>query len=138
MTPITTSQSTEQVTAACDKMIAAELNRDLEAVLDLIWDDAVWLAPNAPPVLGIAEIRSLFAEFFQLPFTDMTVDLTSIRVSESGDLATVWGTFALTFDSPEGQSTESMNFLMSWENRDGNWKTAANMFCTNTPLPQAE
>jgi uncharacterized protein (TIGR02246 family) len=119
-------------------MVEAERTRNLDAVMDLIWEDAVWLAPNTPPVVGAAGIRPLFAEFFELPFTGMTVDVTSVRVSESGDLATVWGTFALTFDSPDGESTETMSFLMSWEKRGGAWKTASNMFCSNAPLPEAE
>ena len=138
MAPTTTSPAVEQVRGVCDQMVEAERTRNLDAVMDLIWEDAVWLAPNTPPVIGPAGIRSLFAGFFELPFSDMTVDVTSIRVSESGDLATVWGTLALTFDAPDGGSTETMSFLMSWEERGGAWKAAANMFGSNAPLPGAE
>jgi uncharacterized protein (TIGR02246 family) len=118
-------------------MVEAERTRNLDAVMDLIWEDAVWLAPNAPPVIGAEGIRALFAEFFALPFSGMTADVASIRVSESGDLATVWGTFALTFDVPDGGSTETMSFLMSWERRRAAWKAASNMFCGNAPPPEA-
>lgn len=138
MTPTDSSQSTEQLRAVCDQMVEAERTRNLDVVVDLIWHDAVWLAPNTPPVIGIEGISAMFAEFFELPFTDMTADVAGIRVSDSGDLATVWGTFGLMFDSPEGQVTESMSFLMSWEMRDGTWKAAANMFCSNAPLPEAQ
>jgi len=115
-------------------MVEAERTRNLAAVMDLIWPDAVWLAPNLPPVIGADAIRELFAEFFELPFTDMHVGELNIRVSDSGDLATVWGTFGLTLESPDGEATESMNFLMSWEERDGAWKASANMFGSNAPL----
>jgi uncharacterized protein (TIGR02246 family) len=137
MTPEARSPSEEQVRRACDAMVEAERTRNLDAVLELIWEDAVWLAPNTAPVIGAAGIRPLFAEFFELPFREMTVDVTGVRVRESGDLATVWGTFALTFDAPDGGSTETMSFLMSWEKRDGTWKAAANMFCSSAPLPEA-
>jgi uncharacterized protein (TIGR02246 family) len=138
MNPTAKSLSAEQVREACDEMVEAERTRNLDAVLELIWEDAVWLAPNTPPVIGTGGIRPLFAGFFELPFSGMTADVTSVRVSESGDLATVWGTFALTFDSPDGGSTETMSFLMSWEKRGEAWKAAANMFCSNAPLPATE
>jgi uncharacterized protein (TIGR02246 family) len=138
MTPDDTALYGEQVRRVCDEMVEAERTRNLGAVLDLIWEDAVWFAPNTPPVIGTGGIRQLFAEFFELPFREMTVDVTGVRVSESGDLATVWGTFALMFDSPDGGSTETMSFLMSWEQRGGAWKAATNMFCSNSPLPEAE
>jgi len=137
MTPAARTPSEEQVRRVCDEMVEAERTRNLDAVMDLIWEDAVWLAPNTPPVIGAAGIRPLFAEFFELPFRGMTVDVTGVRVSESGDLATVWGTFALTFDGPDGGSTETMSFLMSWEERGGAWKAAANMFCSNAPPARA-
>ena len=119
-------------------MAEAERTRNLDAVLDLIREGAVWLAPNTPAVIGAAGIPPLFAVFFELPFSGMTVGLTGVRVSESGDMATVWGTFALTFDAADGGSTETMSFLMSWEKRDGAWKAAANMFCSHAPLPEAQ
>ena len=96
------------------------------------------LRRTRPPSSAPRASRPLFAGFFELPFSGMTADVTSVRVSESGDLATVWGTFALTFDSPDGGSTETMSFLMSWERRGGVWKAATNMFCSNAPLPEAE
>jgi uncharacterized protein (TIGR02246 family) len=136
MTPTDSSPSVDQLRAVCDQMVEAERTRNLD-VVDLISHDAVWLAPNTPPVVGLDGIRDLFVGFFELPFTDMTADIASIRVSDSGDLATVWGTFELAFDSPDGQVTESMSFLMSWEQRDGTWKATANMFCGNAPLPEA-
>lgn len=137
MPPSTASEDAKDVSAACAKMVEAERTRNLEAVSGLIWDDAVWLAPNTPPVIGVSNIRALFAEFFQLRFVEMTADVTSIRVSESGDLASVWGTFALRFDSPDGGATDTSSFLMSWERRDGAWKASANMFCSNAPLPES-
>ena len=136
MTPSMDSSSVGQLRAACDRMVHAERTRNLADVMDLIWPDAVWLAPNMPPVLGAEAIRDLFSEFFELPFTGMTVGGINIRASDSGDLGTVWGTFGLTFESPEGAATESMNFLMSWEQRDGAWKASANMFGSNTPQPE--
>ena len=137
MTPTATSPAAEQVGRVCDEMVEAERTRNLDAVMELIWEDAVWLAPNTPPVIGAAGTRALFAEFFELPFTGMSVDIASIRVSECGDLATVWGTFALTFDAPDGGSTETMSLLMSWEKRGTAWKAASNRFCSNAPLPDA-
>jgi uncharacterized protein (TIGR02246 family) len=136
MTSSNDSSSVERLRAACDRMVEAERTRNLPAVMDLIWPDAVWLAPNLPPVIGGDAIRELFAEFFELPFTDLTVGEMNIRASNLGDLATVWGTFGLTLESPDGEATETMNFLMSWEQRDGAWKATANMFCSNTPLPE--
>jgi len=134
MSPTTASPAANDVSAACAKMVEAERTRNLDAASALIWDDAVWLAPNTPPVIGLKDIRALFADFFQLPFVEMTADVTGIRVSDSGDLASVWGTFALKFD---GGATDSANFLMSWERRDGAWKASANMFCSNVPLPES-
>jgi len=137
MPPTTTSPAANELGAACAKMVEAERTRNLDAVSGLIWDDAVWLAPNTPPVIGLTDIRALFAAFFQLPFAEMTADVAGIRVSESGDLASVWGTFALRFDSPDGGTRETSSFLMSWERRDGAWKASANMFCSNAPLPES-
>ena len=133
MTGANRDMAIQEVRAACDQMVDGERNKNWDTVRPLIWDDAVWLPPNADPVVGVAAIQSLFEEFFEIPFTDMSVDIRDVQASESGDLASVWGTFALEIDSPDGVVTESMSFLMTWEKRAGEWRAATNMYSSNSP-----
>lgn len=124
----------DEVRAACDQMVEAERMKDLDAVRELIWEDAVWLPPNADPVEGIDDIMALFAEFFDvMAFTDLAVTRIEWSDSDSGDLASCWGTFELVVESSAGEVTLPFSFLMSWEKRDGAWKAAANMYTSTAP-----
>ncbi len=127
----------DEVRAACDRMVEAERMKDLDAVRELIWEDAVWLPPNADPVEGIDDIMALFAEFFDaVPFTDVQITRLEWSGCDAGDLASAWATFELVTESPAGHSTLPMSCLMSWEKRNGAWKASANMY-TSTALPES-
>ena len=39
------------------------------------------MPPNADPVVGVAAIQSLFEEFFEIPFADMSVDIRDVQAS---------------------------------------------------------
>lgn len=112
----------------------AESRKDLEGSLSMIWDDAVWLPPDAEVVEGIDAISQLYQDFFeQVPYSSLSIVPTAITVAASGDVAYNWGNFNLGFDGPDAPPIVTMKFIATWEKRGGQWKVTANMFSYNSP-----
>jgi uncharacterized protein (TIGR02246 family) len=114
--------------------VDAEGSKDLEGSLEPIWDDAVWLPPDAAPVHGKTAIGALYEEFFAaIPYSSMSVTLGDVTVSASGDLAASWAEFVVSGESPEGSFAIPMKAVMVWEKREGKWGVSMNMYNNNPP-----
>jgi len=128
------SDTVEVVREACDRMVEAERVKDLDVLRTMIWDDAVWLPPNANPVIGVDNVMALFAGFMEsIPYTDITLTRIELSGCDAGDLVSAWGTLDLIIESPDDTVGMPMSFLMTWEKRDGTWKAATNMFASTSP-----
>ena len=114
----------------------AEGRKDVEAVLDLYWNDSVLLPAGRDALNGKEAIRSGYKRLFQLPITAVTSDSTLVKVSKSGDLAYSWGNFTVELVGPNGPETSSSKYLSVWEKREGEWKVIANMVNSNSPSSQ--
>jgi uncharacterized protein (TIGR02246 family) len=117
--------------------VDAEGRKDLAGSLEPVWEDAMWLPPDAGPVHGKEAIRALYEEFFAaIPYTTMSVNLGKVIVSSSGDLATSWAEFSASGEGPDGSFTIPMKAVMVWEKRGGKWGVSINMYNSNAPAVQ--
>jgi ketosteroid isomerase-like protein/quercetin dioxygenase-like cupin family protein len=96
--------------------------------------DAVVMVSNSPLATGASAIRGAFVEFFKTPGVSLTITPTKVDVV-SPTVATDIGTYALTFDTPQGKVTDRGNYITIWHKVNGQWRLAADAPVTMTPMP---
>jgi len=117
-------------------LASAATNKEMDQFYASIFEDVVFLAPNAP----IAEGPESFGMLFELPAVALNWKPVSANVSDSGDLGYTFGTYELSFDGPGGvRIVDNGKYMTVWKKGlDGSWKIAADMFNTSLPLPTME
>lgn len=120
-----------------DRYEQALLAQDAATIAAIYTDDAVVLPPSNRRTEGRAAIESMFTSWFgQMPPSD-TFTLTSdqLVLAESGDIAYEIGTYQTSGSSTTGETyEESGKYLAVWENVDGEWKMAADMWSGDAPM----
>lgn len=113
-------------------MIAA---RNDSAIAELYAEDAVFMPPNQPRIVGKAGIRSFFAGMWVINPT-MALNTTQVVSSDAGDVAVEEGTFSLSYPTPDGGKVDDTGkYLVIWKKTDKGWKVVRDIF--NTDLPPA-
>jgi ketosteroid isomerase-like protein len=97
--------------------------------------DAVVMPPNGEAVRGreaIMEWNEAFPPYDDLRFTQVEVD-------GCGDIAYVYGTYAMVMTVPEGEQpvNDRGKYIEIWRRQaDGSWKVALDVFNSDMPLPE--
>ncbi|HEV2271073.1 MAG TPA: DUF4440 domain-containing protein [Steroidobacteraceae bacterium] len=113
-------------------------NKDLDKVMSSYAEDASFLPPDEPIVVGKAHIRAWFARQITLPGFAATFSPTVVKVSRSHDLAYELGTFRVTINDESGKPVTHLGkHLVTWEKRDGRWKVAAESINRDSPATRS-
>src|SRR4030095_3242779 len=116
----------ERAIRAIDATWSAALERkDLDGVMAVYADDALFLPPGAPLIEGKAGIRERFARRLALPAFAASFSPTRIVVAQAGDLAGEHGTSRSTVEGAQGPVTRTGKHLVTWRKRDGTWQVTA-------------
>jgi ketosteroid isomerase-like protein len=119
--------------AANDWAMAIEA-KNLDETLSFYADDA-WVYPQNAPIAKTAdERRAVWSSFFAMPgAANMEGDISRVEVARSGDLAVMYGTFAMTMNDKSGkQMTENEKSVVTWKKQpDGAWKVIADIWNTD-------
>jgi uncharacterized protein (TIGR02246 family) len=109
---------------------------DVDATVAFYSDDAAVLPPNAPIATGKQAIRAVWAAMLT-PDTTVSWQVTKAEVARSGDLAYVTGTYQIAAKNPKGKAQEDRGKMVEvWKKQaDGKWKTVADIFNSDMPLP---
>ena len=90
------------------------------------------MVSNSPLASGTGALRSSFVEFFKgkptLTFTPTKIDVVSPTV------ATDYGTYTLTADTPDGKITDRGNYTTIWHKVNGKWRIAVDAPVSTTPM----
>jgi len=110
---------------------------DLEGAVSYYSDDAMLLPPNAPIATGKQAIRAVWASSILSPDATTSWQVTKVEVARSGELAYVVGVYQITPKNPKGQPLEDHGKLLEvWKKQaDGKWKTVADIFNSDVPVP---
>ena len=110
--------------------------RDVEKVMAIMAPDAVLMFSHAPLMQGTAAVRALWTDAVNTPGLVVKWTPTKIDVA-SPTVATEYGTYTETFDTPEGKGSDSGNYVTIWHKINGKWMVALDAPNTSTPLPAA-
>ena len=102
---------------------AADSSENLDAVLKLYTEDAVWIFPDEPPIKGRAAIRDSYATLFSANDVEVRIDVDEVLVGRN--VAVVLGRTHVTL-RPRLGGTEGTNtdvFLMGLKKKFGrSWR----------------
>ena len=109
---------------------------DLEATLAYYADDAALLPPNAPIAVGKPAIRAIWSSLLA-PGVSVSWQVSKVEVARSSDLAYLIGVYEITQKDSQGKPmTDSGKLVEVWKKQtDGKWKTVADIFNSDLPLP---
>jgi uncharacterized protein (TIGR02246 family) len=103
-------------------------------------DDAVVLPPNEPIASDHAAIRRSVAGLLTLPNLSINWHPTRVEVSKSGDLAYLYGTYAMTATDDKGKPiSDNGKILEIWKKQaDGKWKCIVDTWNSDLPVPASK
>ena len=108
--------------------------RDLDAVAAFYAEDALFMPPNMPAVMGRKAIREFMENFPQVK--DMTLE--HVKIMGSGDVVTIAGKWTMTMVMGEKSIADTGHFLDTRvRQKDGSWAYAADMFSSDQPMEHA-
>lgn len=100
--------------------------KDLDKCMSYYADDAVFLSSGSPAVLGKDNIRTVIQRMLAAPM-QLTINVASVDVARSGDLAMDRGTVEAAVTDKKGKTaTQTSEYVLVWKKQaDGAWKIAA-------------
>ncbi|MCG8608211.1 SgcJ/EcaC family oxidoreductase [bacterium] len=124
----------DAINAVSQKFLQTARASDWSGVAATYTEDAILLPPNGPVIEGRANIQAFWEAF--PPYTDL--NLTTIEIEGSGDLAYVRGMYSLTITPPGGSPTPDSGKFIEIRRRgaDGSWLIAQDIFNSDIPLPK--
>lgn len=126
----------EEKNAKIETWYAAGL---IDSVASHFAEDCIQLPPNQPPIIGNENFKEVWNQNIQIGQWDF--DLRTEKVKASGDLATEYGTYTLSFtpneNSPIPAMTDHGSYVVLWEKIDQEWKVLWDAPVSNLPLPGA-
>jgi uncharacterized protein (TIGR02246 family) len=126
-TPDTRAADEAAIRAGDAEFVKAAEAKDLERCMSLYADDAVFLGSGVPAQIGKENIRKVIQGLLAAPALQFTVNITSVTVARSGDLAMDQGTVQETATDKKGKPvTNTSQYVLVWKKMpDGSWKIAA-------------
>lgn len=109
-------------------------DRNVDKIVALHTPDAVVMASNAPTARGSDAIRAMYADLVKTPGLKMHWVPTKIDVV-SPRVATEYGTYTESYDTPRGRVGESGNYVVIWHKVDGEWRIAVDAPISTIPMP---
>ena len=115
----------------------AAFANDVDGILSLFTDDAVFMPPNAPVVSGRAE----YAPWIEAALSSMSISVHSIELTDvegAGDFAVAWGVFSeeFTLEGAEEPFVDQGKILFLLRRQeDGSWRFTREIWNSDLPLP---
>lgn len=130
----------EAVRGVQNEYIRALNNDDVDAWVETMGDDAVYLPPNNPQLTGKEAIRSFMVTSFFEPF-NVQCSISVQEVQILGDFAFTNGFFSLSLTPKDGGEVieDKGKFIDIFKRQpDGSWKYYRVIFNSDMPLSEEE
>jgi len=129
-------ESHDPVASSHLKYIAAVISGDVETVVSLFHQDAIFMPPNDRSVYGELEMREWHQDYFQ-HFTIVSLQVAEREIKVLGDWAIERWAYNVAIEAlPGGESIrDEGRFLKNWTREpDGIWRIAYAMFNSMQPV----
>lgn len=108
--------------------------KNVDSIVALYTPTAILIPSNAPPMKGSPAIRKGWSEIVKMP------GLTQYRVANrieiaSPAIATEYGSYAESYETPGGRMRESGNYVTIWNKLNGKWRVALDAPVSTLPIP---
>jgi uncharacterized protein (TIGR02246 family) len=132
---------TQQKDARAIRALSDQWQRDaaaqnVDAIVALHTSDAIVLMASSPPMKGSVAIRSGWSEMVKTPGLNLHWTPTRIDVA-SPTVATEYGTYTESYDTPNGKATDAGNYVTIWHKVNGKWRVALDAPVSSVPIPAA-
>lgn len=135
---VDTARETDAVRARSKEVSTAESAKDIQRVMTFWADDAVVQPAGMPQMRGHEMIEALYHQLFgDSTFKELSSTISTITVSESGDLAYEYGTNRVVYASSKGDLLDMGKYLLVWKKVNNDWYIAALSFSSNARAPIA-
>jgi uncharacterized protein (TIGR02246 family) len=114
-----------QIRSLSQAWIEAMRAKDIDRLLSMIIDDAVFLPPGSPPVRGHDEVKKMLGTFFSRCHPEQSIAIGEIQIC--GDWAFTWGAETMKATPVNGGSPLTMRghgLSILRRQKDGSWKFA--------------
>lgn len=109
--------------------------KDAATVANFYAEDAQFLPPNAPKVVGREALQKSWAEMMALPGVALTFDTEKLVFAKSGELAVEVGTYKFSMGEGAAAVNDTGKSVVTWTKRDGKWQVLTDMFSSDNPPP---
>ncbi len=123
------SEDRDALQALTDRSVRMSLDRDWDALLELLTDDVVFLPPDEPAVIGKAAAADFLEAFPILTQYSATIESADGRA----DHAAVRSSWEGTMETEEGEIRTVGKRLSTYRKEGGRWRVATK--CWNLDAP---
>ncbi len=107
--------------------------QNVDRIVALHTPDAMIMFSHAPLVQGTTAIRGVYNDMVKIP--GMVLHWTPTKIDVAGPIATEYGTYSESYDTPQGKESDAGNYVVIWHKINGQWRVAVDAPNTTTPLP---
>lgn len=100
--------------------------KDLDTIVDMYADDAMYMPPGRPPLSGKAAVRENWAGYLQRDSFE-AVYTPTIQVSEAGDMGYDIGHYEISMKKEGKPVTFVGKYVVVWKFINGQWKAAVDI-----------
>jgi uncharacterized protein (TIGR02246 family) len=123
----------EAIADVLEKEILYRKTQDVEGLLALFTEDAVFIPPNEDPLKGKASLRRVFEKLFST-YEDMVLKTKIVDIVGMGDAAAVWYEIVLKLKERGNEATEHRGRgVVVFKKTGEGWKMHWDIW--NTPAP---
>jgi len=109
----------------------------IDSVASHFADDCIQMPPNQLPLIGNKNFKDAWNQNIQIG--QWKFDLNTEKVKASGNLATEYGTYSLSFipneNSPIPAMTDKGSYVVLWEKINNDWKVIWDAPVSEIPIP---
>lgn len=109
-------------------------DKNVDRIVALHTSDAVVMMSNTPSAKGSEAIRALYSDVVKTPGLKLHWIPTRIDVA-SPRVATEYGTYTQSYETPRGRLGESGNYVTIWHKVNGEWRVAVDAPISTLPMP---
>ena len=123
-------QDMDALQAYIDEFVGQCLDRDLDALVERLTDDVVFLPPDEPMVIGKEAAADFLDTYPIMTRFSASIDSADGRANHAASR----GPFDMTVETEEGETRMLGKWLATYRKEGGRWRLAADCWNLDAPV----